>query len=158
MSEDDLDKAYKEAANGSDPVLDGWSPGDVDRPMPSMYFHYSEDDKTAVNKAQERQARQKQAKPQERTKELTEFPLYMGRREHILANRDRIHNQINAVGDALVHSSSMVLATPDFKVIRAKSIWGLVWYYLKATYFTRKPKKLKLPEYPADIFKQRSVR
>ncbi len=106
-------------------VLSGWSPGDIEIPMPDSKFR-------PVTPKQ--QALCDNFKPWETWREVpverqfSEFPLY-GRKQ----TRDpkRAYNQELSISNSLKDGVSLVLATSDYTVYRSNSILGLLWVYVK---------------------------
>lgn len=134
---------YNDMDKASDPVLSGWSPGDVEVSLP--FWFEGNDEANDLIKRQAAQSTRQGPNPTTVIEPLTEFPLY-GKP----STRDRRYDQVKCAATLADDGTMFVLSTPDFKVVQSKSFWKVIWFYIKARYFTRKPKaknKLKLPKY-----------
>lgn len=136
------------------PVLAGWSPGDEELELPTDAFKPVTPEQQAL--CDNFQPWKIQKPPVEQ--ELSEFPLYYGptRDRTLERNRERLRSylQEKETCRSLQYGTRFVLATSDYTVYRAESIWRLLWVYFKYQLNTswtklkrRRSKGLKMPSY-----------
>lgn len=77
------------------------------------------------------QTKIQQPKKPKPVKEVTSFALHMTRYDTERYNRWRRRKQVSDVFERLTHKGGLVLSTDSYTNLQARSIWGLVWLYLR---------------------------
>lgn len=147
MTDDDVafEVAFHQSAN---PNLRGWTDGDEERPVP-VPKPANGDPTPEDGWRQPADAAQRQVAPED---EFMEYTLYYGKTGAAHVARARRYEQVRYAALLVAERATpFVLMTNDFKVVPAKTIWGVVWRYLKMKLFGIKkppgPKKRPLPKY-----------
>lgn len=145
-------------------VLVGWSPGAEEIELPASAFRPVTPEQQALcdNFCPDKTWREKQVPPE---REFFEFPIYYGKTEERRSRRtlnrqgpvrgylfnSRAAQQERAICESLRNGVGLVLASHDFTVYRAESIWGLLWVYfkyqVKKIWLKRRSGSLKMPSY-----------